>query len=175
MSNYHISKADAGDAASTLQMFVSITDHLLASGVDQWNYDYPNIKTIEEDIALGAQFVIKIDGRVAASIVLNGMQEEQYKKVHWHYRDDAVMVIHRLGVIPDLQGQGLGRLMCEFAERYAESQNYKTIRLDAYAGNVGSNALYRKLGYRRAGGYCYFRKKVIPFYCYDKQILKQTT
>lgn len=170
MSNYKIINANPDDAASTFQMFVRITDHLLSIGVDQWNYDYPNLEIIEEDIARGDQYIIKIGNQVAASIVLNSIQEDQYKKIHWHCRDDGVMVIHRLGVSPALQGQGMGRKMCEFAEHYAKSNNYKTIRLDAYAGNASSNMLYHNMGYRRAGGLCYFRKKVIPFYCYDKKI-----
>lgn len=165
-----ISKGRIEDVQSTLEMFVSITDALLDNGVDQWNYDYPDLETLKIDVERGENFVIRENGRVVASIVLNDIQDEQYKKIHWHSRNDGVLVIHRLGVHPEAQGKGFGKKMCLFAEEYARKHNYKSIRLDAYAGNPISKSMYHSLGYTQANGYCYFRKKAIPFYCYEKQV-----
>ncbi|MEM9546427.1 MAG: GNAT family N-acetyltransferase [Bacteroidota bacterium] len=165
-----ISKGTLGDVQNTLQMFIEITDVLLANGVDQWNYDYPDYNTLKEDVATGANFIIREDDKILASIALNAIQDEQYKKIHWKYRNDSVLVIHRLGVHPAAQGKGYGKKMCHFAESFAREHGYKSIRLDAYSGNAISNRLYEKLGYSKANGYCYFRKKIIPFYCYEKKI-----
>jgi len=165
-----ISKGTDNDVENTLQMFVSITDALLAHGIDQWNYDYPDLQTLQNDVEQGFNFVIKSENRVAASIVLNNNQDDQYRTVHWQNRNDSVLVIHRLGVHPECQGMGLGKKMCLFAEEFARKNGYKFIRLDAYAGNAVSNKMYKSLGYSQANGYCYFRKKAIPFYCYEKKV-----
>lgn len=170
MSTYCILKASENDVHSTLEMFVKITDALLDEGVDQWNYDYPDLKTISEDIDLDHQFVVKEGMKVIASIVLNDIQDEQYKSIQWLTTSSRVLVIHRLGVHPDWQGKGLGKQLCLFAEEFCKQNEYQSIRLDAYSGNVGSNYLYQKLGYEKVEGYCYFRNKSIPFNCYEKII-----
>ncbi|MDF1696376.1 MAG: GNAT family N-acetyltransferase [Saprospiraceae bacterium] len=163
-----ITKGTPDNVENTLEMFFSITDVLLAHGVDQWNYDYPDLETLTNDVVLGHNFVIRSENKIAASMVLNEKQDDQYKFVHWPQRSKKVLVIHRLGVHPEFQGHGLGKKMCLFAEEYAKEHGYNSIRLDAYAGNQISNAMYLKLGYTRANGYCFFRKKAIPFYCYEK-------
>jgi len=165
-----IKKGRLKDVENTLEMFVAITDVLLENGVDQWNYDYPDFDTLKEDVENGENFVIGEGSKILASMVLNDKQDEQYTKIHWKHRNDKVLVIHRLGVHPDAQGRGLGKKMCLFAEEFARKHQYKSIRLDAYAGNFISNYMYHSLGYSQANGYCYFRKKVIPFYCYEKRI-----
>lgn len=165
-----ILKGSLQDVKKTHEMFVSITDHLIQHGVMQWNYDYPDFDTLKNDVETETNFLIRDGNKIAASIALNTIQDEQYKKIHWRHRSNAVLVIHRLGVSPDYQGNGLGKRLCLFAEKFAKDNNYKFIRLDAYAGNHVSNKLYLKLGYTRANGYCYFHKRPIPFYCYEKKI-----
>ena len=165
-----ISLGSMNQVQSTLDMFVAITDHLLDAGIDQWNYDYPDLSTLTLDVNLSHNYVIEKDGRIEASIVINEIQDEQYKNVKWTYNGSKILVIHRLGVHPNSQGKGLGKKMCQFAEWYARTNAYTSIRLDAYAGNERSNQMYRSLGYSQAQGLCYFRNKSIPFYCYEKII-----
>ena len=165
-----IQRGTLEDVEKTHEMFVAITDALLANKIDQWNYDYPDPETLKNDIEAGYNFVIRSGDHIAASIAINDVQDEQYKTVHWRHRDENVLVIHRLGVHPIFQGHGLGKKMCLFAEEFGRENGYKQIRLDAYAGNGVSNGFYKALGYSRANGFCYFRKKAIPFYCYEKQL-----
>ncbi len=166
-----ISKGRFSDVENILQMFVFITDVLIDHGIDQWNYDYPDFETLKRDVEQGTNFVIREGNKIAASIVLNDIQDVQYRKIHWKYRNDSILVIHRLGVHPESQGKGLGKKMCLFAEWFAKKHKYKSIRLDAYAGNTVSNRLYKSLGYSQANGYCYFYKNAIPFYCYEKRVI----
>jgi len=156
---------------ATHQMFGKITDKMLEASIDQWNHDYPDIETLTNDVESGNQYVALVDGNLAGSIVLDARQDPQYRNIHWHQLNHKVLVIHRLGVDPQYQGLGIGKQLCLFAEEYGKQNGYLSIRLDAYAGNPISNAMYDKLGYDKAGGYCYFRKKAIPFYCYDKTLV----
>ena len=165
-----IERGTLEDVEKTHEMFVAITDSLLASKIDQWNYDYPDPETLKNDVAAGSNFVIRSGDYIAASIVINDIQDEQYQKIHWKSRNKDALVIHRLGVHPKFQGKGLGKKMCLFAEEFGRANGYNHIRLDTYAGNELSNNFYKALGYSRANGYCYFRKKAIPFYCYEKQL-----
>lgn len=171
MSINTIEKSTIEDLGSTLKLFIKVTDKMLANNIDQWNYDYPDKKTITKDILSGNHYVIRDKGAVVGTIVLDDNQDDQYRNVHWSTRNSRILVIHRLGVHPDYQGQGIGKRLCLFAEEFGRNHNFKAIRLDAYSGNDSSNRLYKGLGYSRVNGLCYFRKKVIPFYCYDKVLI----
>lgn len=170
MSIHVIRKSNIKDLESILDLFIKVTDAMLENNIVQWNYDYPNEGIIRQDIASGNHFVIADNETVIGTIVLDSNQDEQYKSIHWNTRNKDVLVIHRLGVLPQSQGQGVATKLCQFAEEHGEENGFTAIRLDAYAGNRISNGLYEKLGYQRANGYCYFMKKAIPFYCYDKKL-----
>lgn len=48
---------------------------------------------------------------------------------------------------PAAQGQGLGRLLMEEAERWARSRGYGSITLNVFATNSRAVAFYERLGY----------------------------
>ncbi len=167
----NIKQAGVGDINLIAELFKISTDRMISMGIHQWNYTYPLVRHVEQDIQNGCAYIWIKDGKIAGTISLDTRQDEQYKKIHWHYHSRKVLVIHRLSVHPDFQGFGIGKELCWFAEKFALGAGLNTIRLDAYSLNPVSNQLYISLGYRRANGYCYFHNNVIPFYCYDKKII----
>ncbi|MFT4663501.1 MAG: GNAT superfamily N-acetyltransferase [Polaribacter sp.] len=158
------------DIPSVHQLFVRCTDALLAAGIKQWHYDYPGETHIRKDVEAGETYVIREGKECLATITLNGQQDEQYQAINWKYAGEKVLVIHRLAVHPKAQGRGLAKALCSFAAAFAKKQQYNCIRLDAYAGNPGSNALYEKLGYDKAEGLCHFHGNEFPFYCWELRI-----
>ena len=162
--------AKIADIPGLLELFVKCTDHMLAAGIDQWHYDYPNEQVISKDISTQTAFLIKDKKGPLGTITLNEQQDDQYKKIEWEYSWDKILVIHRLAVHPRAQGLGIGKKLCLFADQFAKTNNYTAIRLDAYAGNPASNHIYLKLGYRKAKGTCEFHNNPLPFYCYEKKI-----
>ena len=167
----NIRQAVGEDIHLITELFKLATDRMISSGIHQWNYTYPLVSHVEEDIRNGSAYVYISGGRIAGTISLDTKQDIQYKKIHWHNYSDHVLVIHRLSVHPEFQGLGIGKKLCLFAEKLALDLSLNTIRLDAYSLNPAAHQLYLSLGYRRANGYCYFHKNVMPFYCYDKKII----
>lgn len=166
-----VESARPADVAELAELFRLATDEMLSRNVKQWNYTYPLAVHIEKDIATESCFVWRIDGKIAGTVCLDGNQDPQYKKIHWHFTAVRPLVIHRLCVHPQFQGRGLGKKICLFAEEFARQHGYDGIRLDAYSLNEASNLLYLNLGYRRANGYCYFHGNAVPFWCYDYLII----
>ncbi|MGL4581738.1 MAG: GNAT family N-acetyltransferase, partial [Flavobacterium sp.] len=79
------------------------------------------------------------------------------------------LVIHRLFVSPMAQGKGISSQMIQYAEQYAQTNKYASIRFDTYSLNNTANAVYLKKGYTLVGT-VQFRKGV--FNCYEKEIVK---
>lgn len=166
-----IQTAQMTDVPILMDIFIKCTDHMLANGIQQWHYDYPNEVVISQDIEQKTLFVIKDDLGGLATITLNEQQDEQYQSIPWKYDKGKVLVIHRLAVHPRSQGMGLGKKLCLFAEHFAQTNGFSIIRLDAYAGNPASNHIYTKLAYHKADGKCEFHNNPLPFYCYEKEIV----
>ncbi len=162
--------AQIEDIPLLMDIFIKCTDHMLAKGIQQWHYDYPNEQVISKDIKNKALFMIKNELGALATITLNEQQDQQYKNIRWKYTEGKVLVIHRLAVHPRSQGMGLGKKLCLFTENFAQANGFSIIRLDAYAGNPASNHIYTQLGYQKADGLCHFHNNPLPFYCYEKEI-----
>lgn len=167
----YIRQANADDAMKIANLFVAATERMIFEGIHQWNFTYPLLTHVQEDIKNGSAFVCLVDEKIAGTITLDSNQDKQYKEIHWHHHSQNVLVIHRLAVHPHFQGMGIAKNLCIFADRYGREKGFNCIRLDAYSLNPASNKLYKSTGFKKANGYCYFHKNVIPFYCYDKKII----
>jgi ribosomal protein S18 acetylase RimI-like enzyme len=126
-------------------------------GLFQWTEAYPNEEIITDDISTGTLYKITTDNVIAGGniiagiIVLNHQYFPEYNALKWDVNDPHPLIVHRLCIHPDYQGQGLARVLMQFAEAYAVRNHYLSIRLDTGALNTKALALYDALGYRRVG------------------------
>ena len=111
---------------------------------------YPTRETAVQDMNVGGLYVFASLGQVLAVVTIDTQHEDEYNTVRWTTAEPA-LIVHRLCVDPEVQGQGIGRRLMEFVERYAVRQRFSSVRLDAYSGNPRALALYRQRGYREAG------------------------
>ena len=124
-----------------------------------WEKDvYPSNKYIKESIEKGCLWVCDMDGIIASSMILNHDCNEGYKSVKWptQAEKEEVFVIHAFGVLPSIQGKGIGSMMLRNAIDYAAKQNVKVIRLDVLADNVPALRLYTKNGFSFVDSTCMF-------------------
>jgi GNAT superfamily N-acetyltransferase len=68
-----------------------------------------------------------------------------------------------MAVLPEVQRQGIGRLLCEEARRVARAWPAGSIRLDAYDHAAGAGEFYAKCGFREMGRVTYRRVPLIYF------------
>lgn len=110
---------------------------------------YPVRGTAEEGIDEDSLFVLRIDGQIAGSIILNHKPEDAYSGAQWLFETDYsdVFVVHTLVVHPRFMKKGIAVELMNFAEEYARSKNVLAIRLDVSINNHPAIALYEKLGY----------------------------
>lgn len=158
------------DCSAIMTIFKDCTREMLANGIGQWHYDYPRQEGVAKDIQRKEVFVWQEDLVIMGTITLNEQQDQQYQQINWQFPADKILVVHRLAVSPKAQGRKIGFKLCQFAEEYAKKNGYDAIRLDAYAGNPGSNYLYEKLGYHLADGQCRFHNNEFHFNCWEKKL-----
>lgn len=140
---------------------------MIQQNIFQWDEVYPNEEVFRQDIEKGQLTVGIMDEQIAVVYVLNQECEEEYKSGKWKYENGPFCVVHRLCVNPVFQNRGVGRAVMLHIEKEANAMGFRSIRLDAFTGNLFALKLYDKLGYEQAG-YADWRKG--RFYLLEKYI-----
>ena len=161
------STAQAEDLAEILHLFRAATTRMDAHGVYQWDEIYPDEGILSEDIARGNMTIGTIDGRIAVAFMLDFCEDSDYETAAWRYCAQNIVVLHRLCVHPDFQGQGVARQAMDYLENEVRARGVQTIRLDAFSQNPAALHLYESRGYQKAGEISY-RKGL--FYLYEKKL-----
>lgn len=160
-----IRKGKKTEIPAILSILRSAVQDMVSEGTFQWDDLYPTEANVSLDINDETLWTYEDEGVLKAIITLNEFQDKEYEDIPWLCHDSPQMVIHRLCVDPVFKGQGIGSLLVSFAEAYAKTNGYASIRLDAYSQNPRSLALYERLGYVRLGS-VKFRKG--EFFCFEK-------
>ncbi len=115
-----------------------------------WKKDiYPSPEDLSSAIESETLWVCEIDGRYAASMIVNSVPTEGYEKIKWTVdaNENEVSFIHALGVHPDFQRKGISNAMVDHAILLARRKGHKAMRLDVLEGNIPAERLYPKHGF----------------------------
>jgi len=142
--------------------------HMRENGIDQWDENYPDRKSLQLDIQTRTLFAFREDDQVLGIVVLNENQDPEYKEINWSTNEsDRNIVVHRLAVAPEHQGKGIARKLMDFAENWAKENNFDAIRLDTFSQNPRNQRFYKKRGYTELGSVFLSYKKDFPYFCYE--------
>ena len=110
------STAQAQDLAEILRLFRAATTQMDANGVYQWDELYPDEGILSEDIARGNLTVGTIGGRIAVAFMLDYCEDSDYESAAWQYREQNIVVLHRLCVHPDFQHRKVAARAMDYIE-----------------------------------------------------------
>lgn len=161
--------ADEDDIPRVMQVVLRCIHSMREQGIYQWDEIYPDLESVVEDVRSQCLFVARQGERCVGSVCLNRNAPEQYRSVSWLYPSMSALVVHRLCVDPQWQRQGVARQLMDFAEQFAQSEGYASIRLDAYLGNPTAIQLYERRGYQRMRE-VHFPRRPLPFACFELRI-----
>jgi ribosomal protein S18 acetylase RimI-like enzyme len=165
---YIFRKADIQDFKEITALYRKAVAGMIEKGIFQWDEIYPYDEVLLEDIVQEEMYLLTAeDGDITSCIVINEDQDETYRNGNWKYTEGRAAVIHRLCVLPDTQGTGLGKRTMQLAEALAKENGYDLIRLDAFPQNKSALKLYTGLGYTYAGQ-AQYRKGI--FYLMEKKL-----
>jgi ribosomal protein S18 acetylase RimI-like enzyme len=165
-----IDLAKTEDLNEIMSIFELCKAEMKKTGLQQWIDEEPGKKEIEGSISKKELFITRSGGRIVACFVLNSVEEPHLGEIKWKFEDANPLYIHRLAVLPEMQGKGIAKEMMSFAERYGKERGCKSIRLDTYGENKLSNALYKKLGYTQAGAMTFPGYLKGEYFSYEKKL-----
>lgn len=150
-NNFIIEKGTTNDIDELESLYDDLNDYLEA-GTNYAGWA-KGIYPIRETAIIGVQnnnlFVVKINNKIAGSVILNHEPETAYAKVSWAIEADYkdIIVIHTLVVHPKFLKSGVGKELMEFARRYSKQEQMKAIRLDVSIHNTPAISLYENCEY----------------------------
>src|SRR5512133_2191526 len=143
---FELCKLTDCDIDISYKLILSVTNAMQHAGINQWDSIYPDKAIIAYDIQGGNAYGYFCDSLLGGYIALNDDYPSEYDSIAWKFIGKT-LIVHRLAVAEEHQRKGIGTILMNFAISYAKENMYDTIRLDAYAVNKCSNALYNKLGF----------------------------
>ena len=138
-----------------------------AKGIFQWTIDYPSRKAFERDIERNELYVLRKEGEIIGCIVISTFMDSEYESVSWLTPNKQNYYIHRLGIHPEYQGQGLAQGLMDFAENYAKEHHAVSVRLDTFSQNQRNQKFYEKRGYQKLEDIYFPNQSEYPFHCYE--------
>ena len=161
-----IRKATVLDLNSIMQITKACANHMINQQIYQWNEHYPNRNAFENDVQRGELYVYVQNNICIGCIVITTIKDVEYVPIDWLTKDKNIY-IHRLAVHPKYQGKGIAQHMMTFAENYAKTNGYFSVRLDTFSQNKRNQKFYKTRGYKRLGNIYFPKQSKHPFYCYE--------
>ncbi|ONI46398.1 hypothetical protein AN640_03515 [Candidatus Epulonipiscium fishelsonii] len=137
------------------------------NNIYQWNELYPTDTNFLNDIQNETLYVIDEHSQIGAVACIDqNIPSEYYSVLSWSSNSPAY-TLHRLAVDPAYAKRGYASLIMNKLENLALYKNITNIQIDTFSQNYLAQNLFRKHGYTYVGD-VYFRRKVEPFYCFEK-------
>ena len=169
-SDMMIRRATPADLPDLMRIVRKAVPLMRASGNLQWDDTYPNEEVFRHDIERSLLWVAEMDRFVVGVVAITSDSEPDYILADWDH-DEPALVIHRLAVDPDFQGQGVARTLMNKAEELAREQGIPVVRVDTNIENRATQKLFPSLGYRFAGEISLRIRPDQRFLCYEKRLL----
>jgi GNAT superfamily N-acetyltransferase len=121
-------------------------------GSTQWQNGYPNMGTVETDIAKGFAYVLTVDGEIAvyAALILN--DEPAYSTIEGAWLSDGeFVVVHRVAVDGKFAGQGMVKKLFDHIEDFTRSHEVQSIKVDTNYDNIAMLKILESKGYSYCG------------------------
>ncbi|MFP4024431.1 MAG: GNAT family N-acetyltransferase [Thiohalospira sp.] len=163
----HIKKAIPENLIEILYLLRQCIEDFNKNNIYQWNISYPDNFRLMQEIEKESLYLMINKGVPVGTITFDENQDDVFNHVDWKNNEGKFIVIHRIAVFPTWQKKGVGRKLIEFVEKYAQENNYKSVRLDISSSNQKLIELYEKIGFTQTGDILYPKQKV-PFRCLEK-------
>ena len=102
-------------------------------------------------------------------IVFQTDPPQEHENINWKFNEKQVLNVENIVIHHFWQKKGIEDELLQFAETFAHDNNFKAIRLDAYAIDEYIVDLYKKKNYEKAGE-TFFSFQKIPFICFEKKL-----
>jgi len=162
-----IRKAIPSDLDTIHTLTLACAEAMIAKGIYQWNEHYPTRSRFEKDIALQELYILEEDTLIKGIVVVTELMDDEYIPINWMTNNQNNLYIHRLAVHPAYWSHGYAQQLMNWAETYAKTNGYQSVRLDTFSQNKRNQKFYETRGYKKLGNIFFPKQSEHPFFCYE--------
>ncbi|HHX61283.1 MAG TPA: GNAT family N-acetyltransferase [Epulopiscium sp.] len=127
--------------------------YLKEQGINQWQNNYPNSETINNDIQNNNGYILIKDNVIIGTVAVIVGPDKTYKSIYngeW-ITDGKYTVIHRMAVNPDYHGLGLATKIIKQVEEMCKSKGIPSMKVDTHKENRLMQKVLLKSGFIYCG------------------------
>jgi ribosomal protein S18 acetylase RimI-like enzyme len=146
-------KSVGTDVDSIMKIIRQAQAYFKEDGIDQWQNNYPNVETIENDIKNKYGYVLLENNIIIGTAAVSFDGDKNYDFIYdgkWMSSDEYA-VIHRIVVDSDHKGSGLASVIIENVENMCLYRGVHSIRVDTHKENKSMQRLLQKNGFKYCG------------------------
>lgn len=151
----YLRKATNNDFPEIKNIIEQAKQLLKADGIDQWQDGYPDDTVLRNDIAQEINYVLIVDGKIAATGVIFEEKEQAYEAIEegtWIKTEaPAYASLHRLAISPDFRGRHLSSTLMSHLITVASLKGYTDLRIDTHPENPRMQHVIKKAGFDYRG------------------------
>ncbi|UQS87310.1 GNAT family N-acetyltransferase [Nicoliella spurrieriana] len=153
MAGIYLRVATEDDLDSIISIIKDAQGLLKADGSNQWQNGYPTRQIIMNDIQSGSNYVLIVDGKVAATAYLMGGEEPTFNTIEgsWNRPNEQYITIHRIALASQYHGLHLGSYLLSNLITVSVMKGYQNIRFDTWPVNKRMQGLGERFGFEYRG------------------------
>lgn len=146
---FKISRAETVDLEEILGIYSDAREFMRQNGNSgQWQYTYPDIDTVKEDIAQRNLYKVTDNGKILAVFFFRIGEDETYIKIYngsW-LNQNPYGAIHRVAVSKDAHGRGIAKICFDYCFEIINN-----IKIDTHRDNIPMQKALLKSGFKECG------------------------
>lgn len=149
-------RAEPEEAARVLEILEDGKRSIARFGIEQWQHGYPNLSSVEADLAQGACWVAEDEGsRLVGTLALCFDTDPEYTApdLTWLTPNEnaagepTYAAIHRCATAAEALERGVMGFMFKAAEGIAAAAGRRSIRVDTHPGNRAMRSFLARQGF----------------------------
>lgn len=141
------------DIDSIMRIIKQAQEYFKEQGIDQWQNDYPNKNTINDDIKNGESYALEKDGCLVATAMITFKGEKSYSSIYggeW-LNNNEYAAIHRIAVDNTYKGLDISSQIIKNIENLCLQRNICSIKIDTHEDNLPMQKVLKKNKFKYCG------------------------
>jgi len=146
-------KTETADLPQVMAIIKEAQIYFKENQIDQWQHNYPNLETIQNDIVQDHSYVLVHKQQIIATAAVSFDGEKTYNQIQqgeW-LTQNPYAVIHRLAVANSFKGQGVFTSILNPIEKLCCEQGIFSIKIDTHEHNLSMQRSLKKNGFSYCG------------------------
>ncbi|MCE3074395.1 GNAT family N-acetyltransferase [Chryseobacterium gwangjuense] len=151
-SEIKLRKAEIEDRDIIWNILQQAIERRRQDGSTQWQQGYPNLDTVESDIAKGFGYVMTVDEEIAVYTALILNDEPAYSTIEGEWLSNGeFVVVHRVAVDEKFAGQGMVKKLFDHIEDFTKNNGIQSVKVDTNFDNIAMLKILERKGYTYCG------------------------